>query len=259
MSGWQIAAFTHRGRVRSSNEDAVAVAGQVMTGDMTKPIRHDITGRDCLLMIADGMGGHAQGALASKTALDHLIADADRLSSPESCSNAIEAANERLFAVMSERLESAGMGTTLVGVVLTERALLAFNVGDSRCYRFSGGGLLQLSHDDVASTATDSSGHRQSHAITQCLGGSPFYMPIGPHVRIDAPLAPDEAILLCSDGLSDMVQDRTIAMTLANATDVTKIVRALAASAMQAGAADNLSIVVGRTANSFPSLTAPEI
>lgn len=259
MPAWSVSAFTHRGLVRPMNEDAIAVGAEILTGDMDKPHRFNVTASNCLLMIADGMGGHAHGALASKTVLDHLIADADRLSHPESCSDAIEAANERLFAMMPERPESSGMGTTLAGVSLSTEALVIFNVGDSRCYRFGPGGLAQLSHDDVASAAKDTSGHRRSHTITQCLGGSPFPVPVAPHVKAEMPLTGGETILLCSDGLTDMVQDKAIAAILADAGDCTQAVRDLATAALQAGGADNLSIIVARTSKFFPTPTAPEI
>ena len=258
MPAWSVSAFSHRGLVRPVNEDAVAIDGKILTGDMDKPCRCDVTASSCLLMIADGMGGHAHGALASKTVLDHLIADADRLSDPKSCSGAIGAANKYLFGMMPEQPENSGMGTTLVGVSLTTDALVMFNVGDSRCYRFGSSGFSQLSHDDVSSTTKDTSGHRRSHAITQCLGGSPFFIPVEPHVRADVPLTDDETILLCSDGLTDMVQDPTIASIMANAGDCTQAVRNLAAAALQAGGADNLSIVVARAINSFP-ISNPEI
>lgn len=258
MPAWSVSAFTHRGLVRPMNEDAVAVDVEILTGDMDKPRRFDFTASNCLLMIADGMGGHAQGALASKTVLDHLIADADRLSHPESCSGAIEAANERLFAIMFDQPESSGMGTTLAGVSLSTEVLVMFNVGDSRCYRFGPSGLAQLSHDDVASIAQDASGYRRSHAITQCLGGSPFLVPVNPHVKANMPLTDGETILLCSDGLTDMVQDQTITAILADASDCTQAVRNLAAAALRTGGADNLSIVVARAVNSFPT-SNPEI
>ena len=258
MPAWSVSAFTHRGLVRPMNEDAITVDAEILTGDMDKPRQFGVTASNCLLMIADGMGGHAQGALASKTVLDHLIADADRLSHPESCYDAIEAANEHLFAMMPERPESSGMGTTLAGVLLSSDALVMFNVGDSRCYRFGPGGLAQLSHDDVAIAAKNPSGHRRSHAITQCLGGSPFFMPVVPHVKADVPLTYGETILLCSDGLTDLVQDQDIASILSDASDCIQAVRNLVAAALQAGGADTLSIVAARAVNSFPA-SNPEI
>jgi PPM family protein phosphatase len=235
MTGWSIVAFTHRGRVRPANEDAIALDTRVLTGDMDVPIVMTAPGDGCLLMVADGMGGHAQGARASRAVLDHLVAAADRISNPESCTEAIEDANQHLYALMQQHEAALGMGTTLVGAFLTPTALLTFNVGDSRCYLFSAGRLIQLSHDDIADEEKTRSGHRRSHAVTQALGGSSFPIGITPHITVDAPLAPDETLLLCSDGLTDMVGNQTIQKVLSTAKDPLHAARRLAAKAFSAG------------------------
>src|SRR5258706_4366441 len=178
MTGWTIAAFTHRGRVRPANEDAIALDTGVLTGDMSSPVVMTTPGDGCLLMVADGMGGHAQGAMASRAVLDHLVAVADRISNTASWAEAIEDANQHLYALMQQYEAALGMGTTLVGAFLTQAALLTFNVGDSRCYLLSSNQLIQLSHDDVADEGSNRSGHRRSHAITQALGGSSFAVAI---------------------------------------------------------------------------------
>ena len=118
MTGWTIAAFTHRGRVRPANEDAIAIDTRVLTGDMNTPIVMTAPGNGCLLMVADGMGGHAQGAMASRAVLDYLVAAADRLSNPELCADAIEEANQHLYALMQQHEGVLGMGSTLVGAFL---------------------------------------------------------------------------------------------------------------------------------------------
>ena len=74
MPSWNIAAFTHRGRVRPSNEDGVAVNTRILTGNMDKPLVLSAPDDSCILMIADGMGGHAHGAMASRAVLDYLVA-----------------------------------------------------------------------------------------------------------------------------------------------------------------------------------------
>lgn len=222
----------------------MAIAGQILTGDMDHVHHRHVDGGNCLLMVADGMGGHTHGALASKTVLDHLITGAEHLLEPQSAAAAVDAANARLYTVMAEHPEREGMGTTVVGAVLFARSMLVFNVGDSRCYRATDGELYQLSWDDVARTAKDASGHRQSHAITQCLGGVSFQLPLSPHITVHPPLAVGEILVLCSDGLADMVDDEAISHLLTDAAGgVTEVVRKLARAAMEAGGADNLSII----------------
>src|SRR5262249_53358532 len=159
----------------------------------------------CVLMIADGMGGHAQGAMASRAVLDYLVAAIDRLSDPASCAEVIEGANQHLFALMHEHPEALGMGSTIVGAVLGADQLVPFNCGDSRCYLFSSGQLVQLSHDDVPKQVNIHVGPRRTHALTQALGAASLPIMIEPHITIEAPLTPGETLLLCSDGLTDMV------------------------------------------------------
>jgi PPM family protein phosphatase len=135
----------------------------------------------------------------------------------------------------------------LVGAFLTPTALLTFNVGDSRCYLFTAGRLIQLSQDDTADEEKTRSGHRRSHAITQALGGSSFPVAIEPHINVDAPLGPQETLLLCTDGLSDMVNDYGIAHALSAANDPIRTVRDLAGKVFSAGARDNVSLIVARS------------
>ncbi len=241
-----IAAFTHRGRVRPDNEDALAVDGRIFTGDMAAPVVMTQSSDCGLLIIADGMGGHAHGAMASRAVLDYLVAAVDRLSNPASCAEAIEEANQHLYALMQEHPEALGMGSTLVGAVLTAERLVTFNVGDSRCYLFSAGQLVQLSHDDVPEGENSHFGPRRSHALTQALGGSSFPIAVEPHISVDPPLAPGETLLLCSDGLTDMVTSQVISDTLKTAKDPLQAAKTLAARAFGAGARDNLSLLVAR-------------
>ncbi|WP_198164045.1 PP2C family protein-serine/threonine phosphatase [Bradyrhizobium jicamae] len=200
----------------------------------------------CLLMIADGMGGHAQGAMASPAVLDYLVAAIDRLSDPASCAGVIEEANQQLFELLHEREEALGMGTTLVGAVLTAERLITFNVGDSRCYLFSAGQLVQLSYDDVPEGRNNTFYPRRSHVLSQALGGTSLPVAIEPHISVDPPLASGETLLLCTDGLTDMVPNQAIRHILGTATDPLQVARRLAAKAFSSGARDNISLIVTR-------------
>lgn len=251
MTSWTIAAFTHRGRVRPDNEDAIAIGDRILTGDMDAPVVMTAPIDSCLLMIADGMGGHAHGAMASRAVLDYLVAAVDRLSNPASCTEVIEEANQHLFKLMHEHEEALGMGTTLLGTLLTTDQVVTFNVGDSRCYLFSAGQLVQLSYDDVPEGENNHFGRRRSHALTQGLGGSSFPVAIKPHISVDSPLATGETLLLCSDGLTDMVANQIISYTLRTAQDPLRSARELAAKAFRAGAKDNVSLIVARHTDAY--------
>ncbi|MEH2519538.1 serine/threonine protein phosphatase PrpC [Bradyrhizobium sp. AZCC 1610] len=161
-----------------------SIGDRILTGDMDAPVVMTAPIDSCLLMIADGMGGHAHGAMASRAVLDYLVAAVDRLSNPASCTEVIEEANQHLFKLMHEHEEALGMGTTLLGTLLTADQVVRFNVGDSRCYLFSARQLVQLSYDDVPEGENNHFGRRRSHALTQALGGSSFPVAIKPpHLR----------------------------------------------------------------------------
>jgi serine/threonine protein phosphatase PrpC len=255
MPVWHTAAFTHRGRIRAANEDGVALDGQILVGDMAAPIFMAIAKESCGLMIADGMGGHTHGAVASRAVLDHLIADTERLASSATCADAIRTANDHLYELMQSNPTAIGMGATLVGAALTSAQLLVFNVGDSRTYLHSHDHLIQLSRDDVPDIGVDQSHRRLSHAITQAIGGSTFYVPIEPHVSIEPALQPGETLLLCSDGLTDMVADQIIQHVLCQTNDVETAARSLVAQAFRAGGNDNISLVLARCAPSHPPVS----
>jgi hypothetical protein len=118
-------------RFKSRDDRARTVSAT--PGDMNTPVVMTAPDNGGLLMVADGMGGHAEGALASRAVLDYLVAAADRISDPETCAAVIEDANQHLYTLMERQEAALGMGTTLVGAFLTPKALLTFNLGDSRC------------------------------------------------------------------------------------------------------------------------------
>jgi protein phosphatase len=222
----------------------IAVDRKVLAGDMDKPSVHRLIGCQHLLMIADGMGGHAQGALASRTALEMLKEIPDALSNEHTCRDAVGAANDRIYDEMNLRPSAAGMGTTIVGIALLPALIVHFNVGDSRAYRHKKGRLVRLSHDDIPPSPTHQRPVRTTHLITQSLGGRLTRTRISPHVGVGPPLARGEIILLCSDGLTDMVEDGEIVQVLDTVPDLVASVEDLFDRALRAGGRDNVSILV---------------
>ncbi len=245
VAGHEVAVITNCGRVRPLNEDVVAVDRRIFSDDMESPVllRAAHTGQ-LVLLVADGMGGHAKGELASRSVVEFLVADEGLRGAVEGCARAVIAANDHIYDVMQQTPSSAGMGTTIAGVVVSENSLVWFNVGDSRVYRFQPPQLQRLSQDDVP--PWQGSGPRISHALTQSLGGLSSRCPIDPHVGVCPPLEERHVVLLCSDGLSDMVSDAEIAEALHSAPGVLDVVQSLFHRAMQAGGVDNVSIVVAR-------------
>ena len=180
-------------------------------------------------LIADGMGGHAHGEVASELAISLLPVMFAGLATAADLRSMIAETHSRLHSVMASHKEFLGMGTTIVGVVWLNRSLIGFNVGDSRLYRWTTDALEQLSVDDSV-----------DNALTQCLGG---------HYR-DQPVAhlcewvagPTERLLLCSDGLTDMLGDDQIHRILNDCFD--DPANGLVDAALSAGGHDNVSVVV---------------
>ncbi len=230
----RITAFTHRGRVREQNEDTIGVGDWVSVVDMLAPeqTRHELTA-PLVCVIADGMGGHNAGEVASRYAVRRLAGEPDELADTRRAIETLRAVDSELYRAMAADPELSGMGTTVVGLVLAPN-LVWFNVGDSRLYRCEAGRLVQMSIDDVPPGP-------RSGLLTQSLGGSFMRTEIAPHAG-ETPLAPAARFLLCSDGLTDMLEPAEIEECMAE-SDIDAVVQ-LFERAMRAGGADNVSIVV---------------
>ena len=230
----EVNAFTHQGRLRADNEDSITVAGWVSDVAMSGPrrSRHELA-EPLLVAVADGMGGHAAGEVASRYAIKRLAGEAFA-SGGVDVAAALAAINAELYQTMAAAPSFLGMGTTVVGLLLTASRACWFNVGDSRLYRLRQGRLDQLSIDDVPPGA-------RSGTITQSLGGAPAFVPIAPHIGVED-LALPSRWLLCSDGLSDMLAAGEIERAMAEGDE--DALRALFTQAMEAGGADNISIIV---------------
>jgi len=245
---FEVAAVTHRGLVRSQNEDCVAIDRKILTPDTATPWIGKFTDRRHIFIVADGMGGHTHGALASRTAVEALVASPKALFEIESCLEAVLAANVKLYDMMHRIPGTFGMGTTVVGVAFDTEAMIYFNVGDSRGYCQSGAKLTQLTIDDVPIAAAGKNFRgRVSHQITQSLGGQLMPKSISPHIGLRSALVPGEITLLCSDGLTDLVSDEEIETTLNRSSDdLGSCASQLLSRALRAGGTDNISLILIR-------------
>jgi serine/threonine protein phosphatase PrpC len=237
-------AFTHQGAVRAANEDCIAIGDWVTSEPMAAPlVLERATGAPLIAVVADGMGGHAAGEVASRIAAERLAALASRVGDEAGLANLLRDVNAELFEAMREQPRLRGMGTTVAGVSIVPAGTLVFNVGDSRVYRIAEGALVQLSTDDTPGPklADGRTAAMTSHLITQSLGGAYEEVGIEPHL-LSAPLAPRERYLLCSDGLSDLLTRDEIEAELA--ADNQSSVQALFEAAMARGGRDNISIIM---------------
>jgi PPM family protein phosphatase len=226
---------TDTGRVRQNNEDALLVG----------------EGEDeTLFVVADGIGGFEAGEVASSLAVDVL----KNLQPDESFKAAIAEANRRIVAAGRGDDKLSGMGTTVVAIRFggTQREPVAevAHVGDSRAYLMRGGDMNAITEDHslVAElvrsgdlTRDQAAEHPQKNLITRALGADE-------EVDVDTTILPIEAgdrILLCSDGLSDMVSEAEISELLADApADPERVASGLLSAALEAGGNDNITIIV---------------
>lgn len=244
----RVTAFTHPGKVRPANEDAIAALSFVRTGTMHAPVEMAMRLTEPVAcLVADGMGGHASGEVASAHVSRRFSEVAPFLADEDAVSDALEALSDELYDCMDREPSLLGMGSTIVGLNLDPDRVLHFNVGDSRLYRFDGEYLVQISTDDNPGAAqVDEFGRpveSTTSLITQALGGSTERLKIAPHVG-STPLVGDEVWLLCSDGLSGPVPIEDLESALKHPGP--EAVARLFDLAMQAGGPDNISIVLVR-------------
>jgi serine/threonine protein phosphatase PrpC len=239
-----VAAFTHVGAVRTRNEDTIAIADWVMSQSMDQPMTlQRIIDRPTVCLVADGLGGHAGGDVASRFVAERLAERAAEAADAAALTDLLGALDLELLAMMRARPGLEGMGTTVAGLHVAPAALNIFNVGDSRVYRVGQAGLTQLSTDDTPGPklADGRTAAYTTALLTQSLGGWHEPEGIAPHVLAE----PVEGrYLICSDGLTDLLDPDAIATRIQD--DDTASVTALFEAAMAAGGHDNVSIVLAR-------------
>ena len=232
------------GCVRSQNEDMVLLGSHFVRNDAFST-RVDLTNSDRYIMaVADGMGGHNRGDVASSDALHNLefyFHDLPTGLSPESIKDKFEDWLVSINNIIDSKGRSdeqyKGMGTTLVGLAFYEGQFYTLNCGDSRLYRFRDGDLTQLTSDHSLSNMLGSSQH--SNVITNCIGGgaTSSFIDI---VNITDDIKEGDVYMLCSDGLTDMLPDSIIYTLLAEGFDA----NTLCDAAVAAGGLDNVSCCV---------------
>ena len=207
-----------------------------------------------LLVVADGMGGHAAGDVASSIAIGEMVGlDADSPGADEALdllAAALRAANSELREAVQRNSDLRGMGTTVTALLRTGNKIAVAHIGDSRAYLLRNGSFTQITHDhsfvqslidEGRITEEEAEGHPQRSLVTRVLTGSPDDEP---------DLAMREAhigdrFLLCSDGLSGFVARDTIEEILEQAQPPGATADALVGLAMRAGAPDNVTCIIG--------------
>ena len=274
--------MTHAGNVRTINEDAYIIyrTGRYWEKMKTSleavelPERSDEIGYG--MAVADGIGGSTAGEVASSMAIRVMVSLllnaakwALKLDNPETRSVELQDVKEQAEAhfqkvdlALLEHAEAyprlKGMGTTLTGAYSFADDLFILHIGDTRAYLFRQGNLKRLTHDQTVAQALADAGailqeevstHRMRHTLTSCLGGESRKTPMEiRHMR----LMEGDRLLLCSDGLTDMVSDAEIAEVMRAAEDSGVTCKTLMNLALEKGGVDNVTIVIARY--SMPTL-----
>jgi len=204
-----------------------------------------------LLAVADGMGGHNAGEVASQLTLEMLTEYADA-----PFADAFDACNARVYKRSLADRRCNGMGTTLVAARVDGRTVQAAYVGDSRIYHWDGHALHQRSEDHsyVAElvrrglfTPEEARSHPHRNRITRAIGTDPAVDTDCTSFRWKR----GDLLLLCSDGLHDVLTDGDIAVLLREEPDLQQLAHRLVREALHAGASDNISVVLARNEEKF--------
>ncbi len=244
MSRIVLTAASRVGCVRSNNEDMILAYDHFVRSDIYKTEFMTENHDRFVIALADGMGGHKAGEVASSDTLDNLQFFLSDLPSGLSSGEFNEMMDEWLQSI-NQIIDSKGhvnpemaeMGTTLVGVVYYNNKYYWMNCGDSRLYRYRDGQLTQLTTDHSLSQARGEKKH--SNIITNCIGAGCKNSYIDMFDFTDDFLSGDTYVL-CSDGLNDMVPDEKISLLMAQGANANTLCEA----AIEAGGYDNVSVCV---------------
>lgn len=233
----QVVGLSDIGCTRSTNED-----------------RWEALAESHCYLLADGMGGHPAGEVAAAMTLEllkkYLVPRWDRGQDPAlRLGEVLVKVNVDLQRVIAEEPDLAGMGTTICVLSFVSGKAICGNVGDSRIYRMREGGLEQLTRDDSLKNALLSAGRATeakrageyfSNVVMQAMGAS---VAIEPNLKVTE-LEKGDLFLLCSDGLTDMVDDQEIEALLSSTSSLEKRAQRLVEAARRAGGSDNITVIL---------------
>ncbi|QDU87821.1 Putative protein phosphatase 2C-type [Pirellulimonas nuda] len=251
----EFAVLSDLGMRRLNNQDSAAAStdgnGGSMPGD--------------LFIVADGMGAHAAGELASKLAVDnvpHLYRKSKERSPHAALRHAIHRTNAVIHAKGESSPDFHGMGTTCTCLVVLDRLALVAHVGDSRVYRLRRDRLEQLTFDHSLVWEMAAAQNVSADKVPSCIPKNVITRSLGPHamvqVDLEGPheLEPGDVFLLCSDGLTAVIDDELMGALL-GAMPPEEAARTLVDVANLRGGPDNISVVIARVADADPGAKTP--
>lgn len=249
--------LTDTGLVRDHNEDAIGT-------------NHDLG----LIVLADGMGGHRGGEVASAITVStvlEMLADSLKAIGPRdndeyngyslhcmAVHDAIETANTKVFNASKESAQYRGMGTTVVALLFRDNRFIVAHVGDSRLYRYRDGELEQITHDHSLMQELIDKGFYSQEQAEESLNRNLVTRAVGIEESVDIDVQEGgvetgDIFLLCSDGVSDMVDDDTINNVIRDhQDDLENVASELIRLSNEAGGKDNISVVLAKPLKPFP-------
>lgn len=235
---------SHSGLVREKNEDSF----KIVTGESGLPV---------VLIIADGMGGHNAGELASKMAVDHISSHILEINTDSSSDDDIiqfinrlmTEANAKIYELSSKEGANYGMGTTLITAVVFENRLLIGHAGDSRLYLIRNGSIERITTDhslveelvkNGSLSRSEAKNHPKKNIITRAVGCNET-------IQIDTykcDIYDKDILILCTDGLTNMLSDEEIMMVATSASSPEAACEELVNRANKNGGEDNITVIM---------------
>ncbi len=238
----KVAGISDKGLRRSQNEDHILLDDELFTNDYRKASFDNKT-IQAVFAVADGIGGHRAGEVASEEVLTDLFRFTEQLSKgldfedvKAEFSRWIRSTHEHLNKMSVENSSYEGMGTTLTGVFCYSDKFISFHAGDSRLYHFSKGKLKQLTTDHTLAWLTNDFAIPSNYIANSIGGGKIPFVDVHDLTSI---IKTGDMLLLCSDGLTDMITDEELESLLME-PDAQKIVKQV----YEKGARDNVSFLI---------------
>jgi len=241
----QVAGFSDKGPVRKSNQDRYDIALNI-SGDI----------KACLV-VADGMGGHSGGEIASATAVNMVVKFITKnhaeygMAYKRMINDAINQANTSIYKRAQKESDLSGMGTTLVICLVLYDELLIANIGDSRAYTFFGGAIHKITNDhsmveELISlgqiTRKQAEEHPYRNVITRAVGTQKAVKPD----YFSIPYKKDDILLLCSDGVTNMVEEDELVNIVSMGEPLEKTAKGIVELANYNGGKDNSTVIIAR-------------
>ena len=249
MKLW-VSAYSDKGMRRDNNEDMAMVHDTMVCDDesIQKVIDGEVDG-STVMAVADGMGGCNAGEVASQITIEHLLEWREKIPKEATAKELLAAIDDEVKLInadvcqcASTHAEYEGMGSTMVGMVCTLKACVVFNVGDSRLYRFRDGWLRQITRDHSLRNLTKDF-TVPSNIIYNSIGVKESVF--ADKFDLTGKIKEGDAFLICSDGLSDMLDDDKIEELLKNDATPQTIIKAV----NDAGGKDNVTAVLIKVAS----------